>query len=51
MAVRTDDLIAQLKQQILGFEAPARRTMDVGSVLEVGDGIAVCQRPGQCQHG
>jgi F-type H+-transporting ATPase subunit alpha len=40
MAVRTDDLIAQLKQQILSFEAPARRTVDIGSVLEVGDGIA-----------
>ena len=39
MAVRTDDLVAQLKQQILSFEAPTR-TVDVGTVLLVGDGIA-----------
>ena len=39
MAVRTDDLVAQLKQQILGFQAPTR-TVDVGTVLSVGDGIA-----------
>ncbi len=39
MAVRTDDLVAQLKQQILSFEAPTR-TVDVGTVLMVGDGIA-----------
>ncbi|HEX9117701.1 MAG TPA: F0F1 ATP synthase subunit alpha [Anaerolineae bacterium] len=40
MAVRTDDLIAQLKQQILSYEAPARQMVEVGSVLSVGDGIA-----------
>jgi F-type H+/Na+-transporting ATPase subunit alpha len=39
MAVRTDDLVAQLKQQILSFQAPTR-TVDVGMVLSVGDGIA-----------
>ncbi len=39
MAVRTDDLVAQLKQQILSFQAPTR-TVDVGTVLQVGDGIA-----------
>ncbi len=35
----TDDLVAQLRQQILSFEAPTR-TVDVGTVVEVGDGIA-----------
>ncbi len=39
MAVRTEDLVAQLKQQILNFQAPTR-TVDVGTVLSVGDGIA-----------
>ncbi len=39
MAVRTEDLVAQLKQQILDFQAPTR-TVDVGTVLQVGDGIA-----------
>ena len=39
MAVRTDDLISQLKQQILSFEVPTRM-VEVGSVTEVGDGIA-----------
>ena len=39
MAVRTEDLVAQLKQQILGFQAPTR-TVGVGTVLSVGDGIA-----------
>jgi F-type H+/Na+-transporting ATPase subunit alpha len=39
MAVRTDDLVAQLKQQILSFQVPMR-TVDVGTVLSVGDGIA-----------
>ncbi|MBM4458838.1 MAG: F0F1 ATP synthase subunit alpha [Chloroflexi bacterium] len=39
MAVRTEDLVAQLKQQILSFQAPVR-VVDVGSVLQVGDGIA-----------
>ena len=39
MAVRTEHLVAQLRQQILAFEAPTR-TVDVGTVLQVGDGIA-----------
>jgi len=39
MAVRTEDLVAQLKQQILSFQAPTK-TVDVGTVLQVGDGIA-----------
>jgi F-type H+-transporting ATPase subunit alpha len=39
MAVRTEDLVAQLKQQILAFQAPTR-IVDVGTVLSVGDGIA-----------
>jgi F-type H+-transporting ATPase subunit alpha len=39
MAVRTDDLVAQLKQQIMSFQAPTR-AVDVGTVLQVGDGIA-----------
>jgi F-type H+/Na+-transporting ATPase subunit alpha len=42
MAVRTDDLVAQLRQQILSFQAPTR-TVDVGTVLQVGDGIARLQ--------
>jgi F-type H+/Na+-transporting ATPase subunit alpha len=37
--VRTDDLITQLKQQILNFQAPTRM-VEVGTVIEVGDGIA-----------
>lgn len=39
MAVRTDDLVAQLKQQITSFQAPTRM-VDVGTVMTVGDGIA-----------
>jgi F-type H+-transporting ATPase subunit alpha len=42
MAVRTDDLVAQLRQQILGFQVPTR-TVDVGTVFQVGDGIARLQ--------
>jgi F-type H+/Na+-transporting ATPase subunit alpha len=42
MAVRTEDLVAQLRQQILSFQAPTR-TVDVGTVLQVGDGIARLQ--------
>ncbi len=38
MAVRTEDLVAQLKQQILSFEAPTQ-AVEVGTVLQVGDGI------------
>jgi F-type H+-transporting ATPase subunit alpha len=39
MVVRTEDITELIKQQILAFEAPAR-TVDVGTVQEVGDGIA-----------
>jgi F-type H+-transporting ATPase subunit alpha len=39
MAVRTDELVAQLKQQILSFEAPTK-TVAIGTVQMVGDGIA-----------
>jgi F-type H+/Na+-transporting ATPase subunit alpha len=39
MAGQTEDLVALLKQQILSYQAPIR-TVDVGTVLEVGDGIA-----------
>jgi F-type H+/Na+-transporting ATPase subunit alpha len=39
MTVITDDLVAQLKQQILNFQAPTR-TVDVGRVMQLGDGIA-----------
>jgi F-type H+-transporting ATPase subunit alpha len=38
-AVRTDDLVAQLKQQIMSFQAPTLE-VDVGTVMQVGDGIA-----------
>jgi F-type H+-transporting ATPase subunit alpha len=41
MAVRVEDIAEFLKQQILEFEAPTR-TVDVGRVEEVGDGIARC---------
>ena len=39
MAGQTEDLVALLKQQILSYQAPIR-TVDVGTVLQVGDGIA-----------
>ena len=40
MAVRTDDITALLKQQILNYK-PTPSQIDVGEVLEVGDGIAL----------
>jgi len=40
MAVRTDDITALLKQQILNF-APTPSQVDVGEVFEIGDGIAL----------
>jgi len=43
MAVSTNDLISSSKQQILSFEMPTR-TFEVGTVIEVGDGYAACQR-------
>ena len=39
MALGADQIAAVLKQQIASFQ-PAIRTMEVGTVLEVGDGIA-----------
>ncbi len=39
MAVRTDEITALLKEQILNFEV-APTQIDVGEVIEVGDGIA-----------
>jgi len=39
MALRAQDITAILKQQIESFEAPLE-AVDVGSVIEVGDGIA-----------
>ncbi|OUC07424.1 ATP F0F1 synthase subunit alpha, partial [Litorilinea aerophila] len=40
MAVQTNDITALLKQQILNFK-PAPSQVDVGEVIEVGDGIAL----------
>ena len=40
MAVRTEDITALLKQQILNYK-PAPSQIDVGEVFEVGDGIAL----------
>ncbi|MEX1019383.1 MAG: F0F1 ATP synthase subunit alpha [Litorilinea sp.] len=40
MAVQTNDLTALLRQQILDFK-PAPSQVDVGEVMEVGDGIAL----------
>jgi F-type H+-transporting ATPase subunit alpha len=40
MAVRTDDITALLKQQILNYR-PTPSQIDVGEVIEVGDGIAL----------
>jgi len=39
MAIRVDDITARLREQIEHFEAPVQ-AVDVGTVLEVGDGIA-----------
>lgn len=39
MVIRADEIAAQIKQQIERFEAPITAA-DVGTVLEVGDGIA-----------
>jgi len=42
MAVRTEDFTELLKKQILNFE-PTPRMVDVGEVIEVGDGIAIIE--------
>ncbi len=39
MAVRVDDITAQIRKQIESFEAPVE-AVDVGTIEEVGDGIA-----------
>ena len=39
MAFRAEDIASNLKDQILNFEAPTA-AVDVGTVMEVGDGIA-----------
>ncbi|HSJ56892.1 MAG TPA: F0F1 ATP synthase subunit alpha [Anaerolineae bacterium] len=39
MALQAQDIAARLKEQIEAFEAPVK-AVDVGSVIEVGDGIA-----------
>jgi F-type H+-transporting ATPase subunit alpha len=39
MAVSTQDLASLIRQQIESFQAP-QRMVDVGTVMEVGDGIA-----------
>ncbi|MGQ9586454.1 MAG: F0F1 ATP synthase subunit alpha [Anaerolineae bacterium] len=39
MTLRTDEIAARIKEQIIRFEAPTEE-VDVGRVLEVGDGIA-----------
>jgi F-type H+-transporting ATPase subunit alpha len=39
MALQPQDIAAKLKEQILAFEAPLQ-AVDVGSVMQVGDGIA-----------
>ena len=40
MAVRTDEITALLRQQILNFTV-APTQIDVGEVMEIGDGIAL----------
>jgi F-type H+-transporting ATPase subunit alpha len=39
MAIRVDDLTAQIRKQIETFQAPVQ-AVDVGTIVEVGDGIA-----------
>jgi F-type H+/Na+-transporting ATPase subunit alpha len=39
MAIRVDDITAQIKKQIESFQAPVQ-AVDVGTIIEVGDGIA-----------
>lgn len=39
MAVRVQDITEQIRRQLESFEAPVQR-MDVGQILEIGDGIA-----------
>src|SRR5713226_7852173 len=39
MAIRVEDITAQIRRQIESFQAPVEAA-DVGSIIEVGDGIA-----------
>ncbi|NCV22993.1 MAG: hypothetical protein EBV45_13755 [Chloroflexi bacterium] len=39
MAIRSEDIVKSLVDQISGFDQPVRTT-NVGTVIEVGDGIA-----------
>ena len=39
MAINVLDITSQIKRQLETFEAPVQK-MDVGQILEVGDGIA-----------
>ena len=39
MATRVDELTAQIRKQIETFQAPVQ-AVDVGTIIEVGDGIA-----------
>jgi F-type H+-transporting ATPase subunit alpha len=39
MAIRVDDITAQIKKQIESFQPPVE-AVDVGTIIEVGDGIA-----------
>ena len=39
MALRVDDITAQIKKQIESFQAPVE-AVDVGTIIEIGDGIA-----------
>ncbi|MBI5301685.1 MAG: F0F1 ATP synthase subunit alpha [Chloroflexi bacterium] len=39
MAIRVDDITAQIRKQIESFQAPVQ-AVDVGTIIEVGDGIA-----------
>ncbi len=40
MAMRVEDITAFMKQQVASFEMPSVEAVNVGQVLEVGDGIA-----------
>jgi F-type H+/Na+-transporting ATPase subunit alpha len=40
MAMRVEDITAFLRQQVEAFEAPRVEAVNIGQVLEVGDGIA-----------
>lgn len=40
MAIRADDITARLREELEKFETPTMQAMEVGAVLEVGDGIA-----------